>query len=73
MPRHMTLINGPYHGRIIDDIGTVVQKMPIYRKRKLNEVTCGYAFYEPSEDRLFSFWRENVWDGSVLVEQESIL
>jgi hypothetical protein len=24
---------------------------------------CGYAIYEPNEERTHSFWLDNVWDG----------
>jgi hypothetical protein len=24
---------------------------------------CGWAVYEPNEERTHSFWLENVWDG----------
>jgi len=63
----MTLINGPYHGRQIQDLGTVSQKISIYRPLPDGRIEIGYAIYEPSHDRLQSFWLENIWDGSTLI------
>jgi hypothetical protein len=63
----MTLINGPYHGRQIQDLGTVRQKMSIYRPLPDGRIKTGCAIYEPSPDRSQSFWLENIWDGSTLI------
>lgn len=64
----MTLINGPFNGMEIDDLGTVTQKLSLHKPRRDGAIECGYAIYEPSLDRSRSFWRENLWDGATLVE-----
>lgn len=63
----MRLIGGPWNNRIIHDIGTCNQKMVIYsefeNKQPKPGCKCGYAVYEPNEERTHSFWLENSWDG----------
>ncbi len=64
----MRLIGGPWNNRLIHDVGTVIQKMLIYsefdeNRKPVPGCSCGYAAYEPNEERTHSFWLENVWDG----------
>lgn len=63
----MQLINGPYNGRMIEDLGTVEQRMAIYRPNQ-QKTECGVAVYEPGDGRKESFWSHNVWDGSTLID-----
>lgn len=62
----MRLIGGPWNNRIIEDLGTTSQKMSIYSEfsggKPKPGCKCGYAIYEPNEERTQSFWLENVWD-----------
>ena len=58
------LINGPWNGRLIQDLGTVTQKMVIYACGAPTPGTeIGYALYEPNVERTLSFWSHNVWEG----------
>lgn len=64
----MRLIGGPWNNRLIHDIGTTDQKMSIYSafgkdRRPRIGCKCGYAIYEPNEERTHSFWLDNVWVG----------
>ena len=66
----MRLIGGPWNNRIIHDIGTVTQKMTIYSEYDENRkpvpgCKCGYALYEPNEERTHSFFLHNIWDGKL--------
>ncbi|MFA5265907.1 MAG: hypothetical protein WC378_18965 [Opitutaceae bacterium] len=57
------LVGGPYNGRRIADIGTVIIKMEIAAKWPLVEGTpCGDAVYEPNAERTHAFWVGNDWN-----------
>jgi hypothetical protein len=63
----ITFINGPWNNKSIEDSGVVTFKMTIAKKWKDGYPAVGYesghAFYEPNEERILAFWKENVWDG----------
>lgn len=59
----MTLSNGPYNGRDIEDSGTVIVRMAIYDGGKVVGATIGEAIYEPDENRERAFWSHNNWLG----------
>jgi hypothetical protein len=62
----MTLINGPYNGREIEDAGTVVVNMCIYDPCQRVGSIGGIARYEPSADRSLAFWEGNTWSGPIV-------
>lgn len=62
-PTFITLQGGPFHGREIEDCGIVRIRMAISRPPHSTGCECGFAIYEPSEDRENAFWEGNVWDG----------
>ena len=59
----ITLQGGPFNGRLIEDLGKVEIRIWISRPPHEEGCECGYARYEPSEDRGDAFWEGNVWDG----------
>jgi len=62
----MTLINGPYNGREIEDAGTVTLAMCIYDPCECVGAIGGIARYEPSPDRSLAFWEGNTWSGPIV-------
>lgn len=61
----ITLVNGPYNGRKIDDAGTVTIRMCIYDPAPVVGAKTGHATYEPSKDRARAFWLDNTWSGTL--------
>jgi hypothetical protein len=61
--KKMTLINGPYNGREIEDAGTVEIRMGIR-----DGDMVGHALYEPSVDRRLAFFEGNTWLGKIAGE-----
>jgi lysophospholipid acyltransferase (LPLAT)-like uncharacterized protein len=61
------LINGPFNGRRITDLGTVRIPMGIASKIKNGRpaigAKSGSAIYEPDSNRRRAFWLRNQWDG----------
>ena len=69
----ITLEGGPYHGQFQDDLGHSPIRMSIQRKVSMNaRIECGYAHYEPTEDRSTAFWVDNDWPGEWLVEEGTL-
>jgi len=59
------LTGGPYHGRRIQDRGTVCIRMEVSERWPQQEGDkCGFAIYEPNGERTHAFWLENKWDGT---------
>lgn len=61
----MKLINGPYDGREIEDLGSVVVRMAVYDGGLIPGATIGEAIYEPNETRELAFWSDNRWMGTL--------
>lgn len=61
----MTLINGPYNGRAIEDSGVCVLRMVIYDGGQVVGAIIGEAIYEPDKNRKRAFWSENNWLGTL--------
>lgn len=61
----MTLIGGPYNGRVLEDSGTVTIRMLLLDGGRVKGARCGEAVYEPDDERKHAFWLENRWDGTL--------
>lgn len=61
----ITLINGPYNGRQIEDSGAVSIRMAIYDGGETQGAKIGHATYEPNEERTAAFWLGNTWEGTL--------
>ncbi len=61
----ITLINGPYNGRKIEDRGTAVIVMCLYDGGDAAGATVGEALYEPNQSRTLAFWNGNTWLGTL--------
>lgn len=59
----MKLINGPYDGREIEDLGSAIVRMCIYDGGQVAGATIGEAIYEPDQTRERAFWSDNNWLG----------
>lgn len=68
--KKIALIGEPYNGKWIKDSGVVTIRMGIASEWQGNRPSvsakCGSAYYEPDEQRIRAFWRENVWEGTVV-------
>jgi hypothetical protein len=61
----MTLVNGPYNGREIDDSGAAVIRMALSTNGQTPGAKIGTALYEPKPDRSVAFWDRNEWCGTL--------
>jgi hypothetical protein len=73
MKKKIKLVGGPLNNTLVEDLGTIIQKICIYFDHDWNGdgvkgTECGYAIYEPDELRTKSFWLENLWDGDTLID-----
>jgi len=59
------LVNGPYDGERIDDLGAAVIRMSIARGGHEVGNPLGMAIYEPTKDRKQAFWADNQWLGTI--------
>ncbi len=62
----ITLINGPYNGRQIEDSGADPIRMAIYDDTKGEGAVIGSATYIPGEGRERAFWDGNEWHGKLI-------
>lgn len=62
----ITLVNGPYNGRYIDDSGADPIRMCVYDRTPGRDVEVGVAIYLPDADRQFAFWDGNDWQGKLV-------
>lgn len=63
--KKIKLINGPYNGREIEDVGTVIIRMDVSTNGEMPGATIGDATYEPNDDRSLSFWNGSDWIGNL--------
>jgi crotonobetainyl-CoA:carnitine CoA-transferase CaiB-like acyl-CoA transferase len=59
------LINGPWNGREIEDLGASVIRMVLYDGGEVAGSTVGESIYEPDESRDMAFWLNNNWLGTL--------
>lgn len=69
----ITFHGGPKNGLVADDLGHATPRFCIRRQSHPNSrPECGYAIYEPSEDRSVAFWSHNEWPGEYLIEEGTL-
>lgn len=62
----ITLINGPYNGAQIEDMGTDPIRMSLYDRTQGPDVLIGFAYYIPGDQRARAFWDGNYWEGKLV-------
>lgn len=64
--KKITLVNGPYNGRTVDDGGEVALRMSLSHRAEIPGSPVGEAIYIPNPQRTLAFWEGNNWLGTLV-------